>query len=95
MVDKLTIFDVIPCRATSLKYTGDSRLIKVWLKDLSYGTIISHKKQLFVIQSGLDGKIIVRVNDGTWFFIKDLNWNTFHILFEPNQKEYPKNQGKI
>ena len=48
------------------------------------GTLIRYRRKLYCLQQGLDGRIVVDVETGLWFFIKNCEWRTFHVIFEPH-----------
>jgi len=53
------------------------------LADLPNGTIIRYRKRLYCLQYGLEGRIAVDVNFGSWNFIEELNWKTFTVEYKP------------
>jgi len=53
------------------------------LEDIPNGAIIRYRKRLYCVQYGLEGRIVVDVNDGTWKFIEELNWKTFTVEYMP------------
>lgn len=45
------------------------------------GTLFTHRKKIYCLQQGLDGIILVDVNDGTWQFITEISTKkTFHQI---------------
>jgi hypothetical protein len=52
------------------------------LKSLPYGSLVSYKNNLYFKSRGLD-KDIVTSAEGMWFFIDELNWKNFSIVYIP------------
>lgn len=59
---------------------------------LPFGTIIKHGKRIYCVQKGLDGVIVVDVNNSIWQFIKHLKWKTFKVLYLPDFQDINLNR---
>lgn len=51
------------------------------LEDLPNGSIVKYNKRVYCLQQGLDGRIVVDVETGFWFFLTDIKWRKFQLLF--------------
>lgn len=59
----------------TLRYVGRP------ISDIPDGSLILYRNSPYFISQGLEGRIATRT-DGVWFFLKDLNWKTFRIIYE-------------
>lgn len=50
------------------------------LSKIPVGSLVRHNKTLFFLCHGVDGKF-VQASDAHWFFVGDLEWKTFEIVF--------------
>ena len=55
------------------------------LKSLPHGSLISYKKKVYFKSRGVEKDIVTNTN-GRWFFIDELNWKTFSIVYHPGIK---------
>jgi len=59
------------------------------LCELPNGTILQRRNNIFCLQHGLDGRILVDVETGVWTFLREIENTsagcTFKILFVPNE----------
>jgi hypothetical protein len=54
------------------------------IENLPYGSVIEHRKKRYYKCQGLEGDILMsEKSGGTWYFVKDVNWKTFHVLYSP------------
>jgi len=51
--------------------------------DLPNGTIIRYRRKRYCLMYGLEGRILMNVNDGHWLFVRECAWKTYHIEHQP------------
>jgi hypothetical protein len=59
--------------------------MKKTLSKLPYGTVVKYKGQLYFKSPGLDGDILTAAKDGMWYFVKELKWKSFQVVYEPER----------
>lgn len=57
----------------------------VILAELPYGSLVLYRKRLYFKSRGVDADILTNT-DGVWFFIHELKWKSFRVIFRPNQR---------
>jgi hypothetical protein len=53
------------------------------LASLPYGTVILYRKRLYFKTEGLEADIVTAAPDGNWFFVRELKWETFKVVYRP------------
>lgn len=52
------------------------------ISDLPNGSLVSYRNKLYFVSKGVSDRIVTDQN-GIWFFVKDLKWKTFRIVYTP------------
>jgi hypothetical protein len=53
--------------------------------NLPNGTLLQYRNCCYVLQHGLEGRIVTDVDTGYWRFVKELEWKTVRVLFKPDR----------
>ena len=54
------------------------------ITDLQPGTVVRYRNNLYWIANGLDGRIAMSTL-GHWYFLKELHWAKFEVVFTPDE----------
>ncbi len=50
--------------------------------DLPNGTVIKYKKEFYFVSDGIESRVVTDTK-GHWWFLKDLTWKSYEIVFRP------------
>jgi hypothetical protein len=56
------------------------------MHDLPNGTLVKYRNHLYFVSEGLEARIVTS-EEGDWFFLGDLNWKAFKVLYKPLTKK--------